>query len=107
MSDLILAIRAVSSGGTYFSTMAPKVILNYMKNLEEGMGPDNFKKLSLREREIFQLLAEGNTIKDIATQLGIDAKTVQSHKYNIFEKLNVKTLTDLIRIAVRQKVIHI
>lgn len=107
MSDLILAIRAVNGGGTYFSTMAPKVILSYMKNLEEGTGPDNFKKLSLREREIFQLLAEGKSIKDIATQLGIDAKTVQSHKYNIFEKLHVKTLTDLIRIAVRKKVIHL
>lgn len=108
LSDLILAIKAVNSGGTYFSTMAPKIIVSHLKDLEEGkIEKNHFEGLSMREREIFQLLAEGKSIKHIAGQLYISPKTVESHKYNIMAKLNISTPTDLVKIALRKKLIQI
>lgn len=86
LSDLILSLKAVKGGGTYFSTMAPTVLLKHMKELEErGNSEDPYISLSHREREVFQHLAEGMTIKDIAEKLFISPKTVESHKYNIME----------------------
>lgn len=106
MSDLILAIKAVSSGGTYFSTMAPTILLRHMQTLERGnIEKNDFELLSLREREVFQLLAEGKSSKAIANQLCISPKTVESHKYNIMAKLDIQSMTDLIKIAIRKKII--
>ncbi len=106
ISELILAIRAVNGGGTYFSTMAPTILLRHIKTLEEGNIEENiFKILSLREREVFQLLAEGNSTKNIAHKLCISPKTVESHKYNIMAKLDIESIADLIRLAIRKKII--
>jgi len=106
MTDLILAIKAVSSGGTYFSTMAPTILLRHMQTLETGnLEKDDFELLSLREREIFQLLAEGRTSKAIAGQLCISPKTVESHKYNVMAKLDIQSMTELIKMAIRKKII--
>jgi len=108
MSDLILALKAVRNGGTYFSTMAPSVLLNHMKALEKGKtNKDLFNDLSVREREVFQLLAEGNPVKEIGARLCISPKTVESHKYNIMAKLNIHTMTDLIKVAIRKNIIHV
>ena len=107
LSDLVLAIKAVKSGGTYFNMMAPEMLLKHMKDLEEGkVLKDGFESLSLREREIFQLLAEGNSIKHIGKKLNISHKTVESHKYNIIAKLGIRTMTDLVKIAIRKNIIH-
>ena len=108
ISDLILALKAVKSGGTYFSTMAPSVLLNHMKALEkDNTCKDLFNSLSMREREVFQLLAEGNSIKEIAGRLYISPRTVESHKYNIMTKLNIQSMTDLIKIAIRKNIINV
>ena len=97
LSELTLAIKATKGGGTYFSKMAPTILLRHMKDLEKGKGSEgDFDSLSLREREVFQLLAEGTTIKRIADKLCISPKTVESHKYNIMAKLNIKSVADLI-----------
>ena len=70
LSELILALKAVCGGGTYFSTMAPKILADHMRVLEEGKkGAGGFESLSLREREVLQLLAEGNSVKEIAGKL--------------------------------------
>ena len=108
MSDLISALKAVRNGGTYFSMMAPSVLLNHLKELEKDkINKDLFNSLSMREREVFQLLAEGKSIKKIANQLFISPKTVESHKYNIMTKLNIHTMTDLIKVAIRKNIIHV
>ncbi|MBW2738949.1 MAG: response regulator transcription factor, partial [Deltaproteobacteria bacterium] len=84
LSDLILALKAVEGGGTYFSTMAPTLLVRHMEEMEEKTTSKNsFDTLSQREIEVFQLLAEGKRIKEIAKQLFISPKTVESHKYNI------------------------
>ena len=108
LSDLILAIKAVNGGGTYFSTMAPAILTRHIENLEQkATSEDYLNTLSQREQEVFLLLAGGNSVKEIAKQLFISPKTVESHKYNILEKLHANTVFDLSRIAIRKNLIEI
>jgi RNA polymerase sigma factor (sigma-70 family) len=105
---LILALEAVKEGGTYFSRTVPVALMGHMEALEEKKDTeDAFERLSRREREVFCFLADGKTVKETAAQLGISPKTVESHKYNILEKLQAHTLTDLTKIAFRRNLIHI
>lgn len=107
ISDLILAIQAVRRGGTYFSTMAPKVWLDHLMIMDNGdLSHHGFGSLSLREREVLQLLAEGYSVKDIASKLDLSPKTVETHKYNIMEKLGATSVVELARIAIRKKLIQ-
>ncbi len=108
LSDLILALNAVRGGGTYFSTMAPTILLRHLEEMEEKTSSEDlYDSLSQREREIFLLLAEGNSIKEIANQLFISPKTVESHKYNVMEKLQVRSAVDLTKIAIRKNLIKV
>jgi len=108
LSDLILALKAVKGGGTYFSTKAPTILVRHMKELEEKTeSADSFESLSQREREVFQLLAEGKPIREIAGELFISPKTVESHKYNIMEKLQAASVVDLTKIAIRKNLIKL
>lgn len=108
LSDLTIALKAVKGGGTYFSTKAPTILLRHMEELEEQTtSKDSFDKLSQREREVFILLAEGKSIKVIADELYISPKTVESHKYNIMEKLQATSVVDLTKIAIRKKLIEV
>jgi DNA-binding NarL/FixJ family response regulator len=108
LSDLILALRAVKSGGTYFSTMAPTILIRHAEELEEKTREeDPFDTLSQREKEVFLLLAEGQGIKKIADELFISPKTVESHKYNIMEKLQATSIVDLTKIAIRKNLIKV
>lgn len=108
LSDLILALKAVEGGGTYFSTMAPTILARHMEEMEEKSASKNsFDTLSRREVEVFQVLAEGKKIKEIAKQLFISPKTVESHKYNIMEKLQAASVIDLTKIAIRKNLIKV
>lgn len=108
LSDLILALKAVEGGGTYFSTMAPTILARHMEEMEEkSTSKNSFDTLSQREMEVFQLLAEGKRIKEIAKQLFISPKTVESHKYNIMEKLQAASVIDLTKIAIRKNLIKV
>jgi len=108
LSDLILALQAVKGGGTYFSTLAPTILLRHVEELEEKTETeDPYDSLSQREREIFRLLAEGKSIKKIADQLFISPKTVETHKYNIMEKLQATSIVDLTKIAIRKNLIKL
>ena len=90
----------------YFSTFAPTVLLRHMEDLEEcGNAKDGFDDLSLREREVFSLLADGRPIKKIAKELFISPKTVESHKYNIMHKLKCRTMGELTKIGIRKNII--
>jgi DNA-binding NarL/FixJ family response regulator len=107
MEDLILALMAVKEGGTYFSRTVPAALMGHIKVLEtNGKSKDSFEKLSHREREVFCFLADGKTVKEIAAQLGISPKTVESHKYNIMEKLQAPTLAGLTKIAIKRNLIQ-
>ena len=108
LSELMLALRAATHGGVYFCNKVFTILQTYMEELVEGKrDKDLIERLSLREREIFALLAEGMSIGKISDKLNISPKTVESHKYNIMEKLNVGSVIELTKIAIRKNLIQI
>jgi DNA-binding NarL/FixJ family response regulator len=104
ISNLILALKSAKAGGTYFSKAAQAVMQDQMKRPKEE---DPFEKLSMREHEVFQLLAEGASIKHVAAKLFISPKTVETHKYNIMAKLKVRSTAELTKIAVKKNLIKL
>ena len=108
-SELMRAFDAVKAGGSYFSTKAPKILADYLKTLDQGLEArhNTLERLSIREREIFKLLADGKSVKEVGGELCISPKTVESHKYNIMAKLGVHSVTELTKIAIKQKLIQV
>ena len=105
-TDLIRAVEAVSAGKSFFSPAAARVMLDdYVRHLAAKGVVDRFDTLSEREREVFQLIAEGHTNKAIADILCISAATVETHRAHIFEKIDVHNTAGLVLYAVRRGVI--
>ena len=101
--ELITAIREGLKGKTYVTPMiAGKLMRAYESGSQTQIEIDSAIKLSSRQREVLQLLAEGHSVKEIAFILNISAKTVEYHKYRMMEDLDAKTTADLIRFAVKQ-----
>ncbi len=99
--DLVTAIRAVASGESYLSPAVSNAVLDdYRKHVTNPID-----LLSSREREVLQMLAEGKTNKEIAVALNLSVYTVDAHRGRIMEKLNVHSITDLVRFAVRNGLI--
>ncbi|MCG6879062.1 MAG: response regulator transcription factor [Deltaproteobacteria bacterium] len=114
LSDLILALKSVSNHGTYFSPSIQRIIRDHMEELEMGDGrtsargvQDGMSKLSAREKEVFPLLADGLSPREIGKRLYISPKTVESHKYNIMDKLGVTSLAALTKIAIKKHLIDL
>jgi len=96
-SDLLAAVRAIARGEGYLSPGVSDAVLNdYRRHVT-----DPIDLLSSREREVLQMIAEGKTNKEIATVLNLSVYTVDAHRGRIMEKLNVHSVTDLVRFAVR------
>jgi two-component system, NarL family, response regulator NreC len=105
-SDLVAAIRAVHEGKSFFSPAVSKVLLeDYMRKLQRKGVDDSYDLLSPREREVLQLIAEGKSNKDIANLLSLSTYTVETHRANIMQKLNLKGVPELILYAVRKGII--
>ena len=105
-SDLAQAIKVAASGATYFSHAFVEILADYVMELEKRVGcEDPYGRLSAREREVFRLLADGKSIKEIAELLYISPKTVESHKYNILKKMEINSISELIRYAIRKNII--
>ncbi|MBZ5578114.1 MAG: response regulator transcription factor [Acidobacteriia bacterium] len=105
--DLINAVRAVSEGKAFFSPAISKMMVeDYMRQLEERKLEDSYELLTTREREILQLLAEGKNNKDVANLLNLSLYTVETHRANIFQKLNLHSGAELILYAIRKGVIR-
>ena len=111
-ADLLAAVRAVAQGNAFLSpSLAHALVSDYAARMrghaaEVGPAPDQdqaarYEKLSGREREVLQLVAEGWTNQDIANQLGLSIKTVQSHRAAVMDKLELRDVTHLVRYAVR------
>jgi DNA-binding NarL/FixJ family response regulator len=100
--DLIEAIKTVMSGELYFSPrIPPAVIKSYKKMVKSGKKADEFSRLTNREREILQLIAEGYTSRQIGEMLFISDKTVENHRANIMGKLDIHDTAGLVRYAIR------
>lgn len=105
-TELELALRAAISGATYLSPSVSKQMLEYIERLEQIS--DNeletwtpFSRLTPRQREILQLIAEGHTTQDIALKLGISGKTVESHRTQLMDRLDIHDIPGLVRFAIR------
>ncbi len=104
--DLINAIKAVSEGKAFFSPAISKMLVeDYMRQMQERAVEDSYELLTTREREVLQLLAEGKNNKEVATVLNLSLYTVETHRSNIFQKLNLHSGAELILYAVRKGVI--
>jgi len=105
-SELIRAIHEAIKGRTYVS---PLIAGDLIHTYQMGGAPekDLFKKISPRQREVLQLLAEGKTAKEIASILNISTKTVEFHKYKMMGQLNIKTSAELVQYAMKHGIISI
>src|SRR5215469_17642070 len=101
--ELIQAIHEVEKGQAFFSPAVAEIFhdgLARLKDLRDAQ--DRFDLLTDRERQIYQLLAEGNSNKDIANRLGLSLHTVETHRWRLMEKLDLHSTADLVLSAVRR-----
>lgn len=104
--DLINAIKAVHEGKAFFSPAINRMLVEeYMRQMREREVEDSYDLLTPRERETLQLFAEGKSTKEVATLLNLSLYTVETHRSNIFQKLNLHSTAELILYAVRKGVI--
>jgi len=104
--DLIEAIKAVHQGKTFFSPEISKMLVeDYVREIRTRGAEDSYDLLTPREREILQLLAERKSNKEIALALNLSPYTIETHRRNLQEKLNLHSLAELILYAVRKGVI--
>lgn len=105
-TDLLNAVESVAKGEAFFSPAITRLMLNdYDRNMTGRSVIDRYETLSDREREIFQLLAEARTNKDVAELLTISPATVETHRARILQKLDVHSIAELVLYAVRRGVI--
>ena len=105
-NDLIEAIKAVRQGKAFFSPEISKLLAeDYVREVKKRGAEDSYELLTSREREILHLLAEGKSNKDIATSLNLSLYTVETHRRNLQDKLNLHSLAELILYAVRKGII--
>jgi DNA-binding NarL/FixJ family response regulator len=105
-TDLIKGITAVAQGKSFFSPAAARVIVdNYARPAATGVA-DRFESLSEREREVFQLVAEGYSNKEVAELLHISPATVETHRAHVMEKLDLHSTAELVLCAVRRGIVR-
>jgi len=105
---LLLAIREVHRGGSY---MSPRMLAHLVDDFRSRVRSDRpiprFDTLTGREKEVLKLLAEGNSVKEIAGDLDLSLKTVETHKFNLMRKLDIHNKAQLVQYAIQKKIIRI
>jgi DNA-binding NarL/FixJ family response regulator len=104
-SELLQAVRDVVEGRSYVTPLAAGGLVNNL--LCEREPAKKTGELSVRQREVLQLLAEGHTMKQIARILKITARTVAFHKYKMMEELGIKSTAELVQMAIKQRVVSV
>jgi len=105
-ADLIRAVEAVSQGRPFFSpTIARTLLEDYMRRLQQQNLTDSYDLLTDREKEVLQLLAQGKSNKEVATLLSLSTYTVDTHRNNLMQKLNLHNTAEIVLYAVRKKII--
>jgi DNA-binding NarL/FixJ family response regulator len=99
--ELLQAIRQAMAGRTYLS---PMVAGDVVQRLAQGI-PNPAEALTLRQREVLRLLAEGRRVKEIAGTLGLSVRTVETHKYEIMHLLGIDNTVELVKFAIRQGIV--
>jgi len=105
--DLVPAVRAVGAGKPFFSpTVTAVLVEDYVRALQKRGLSDSYHLLTDREREVLHLLAEGRSNKEVATLLDLGLSTVETHRANLMEKLNLHNTAEIVLYAVRKGIIH-
>jgi two-component system response regulator NreC len=105
-ADLIEAIQAIRVGKSFFSPAVTRILKeDYMRQLDKMDAEDTYELLTNREREVLQLVAEGQSNKDVANFLNLSLYTVETHRTHILQKLNLHSVPELILYAVRKGII--
>jgi DNA-binding NarL/FixJ family response regulator len=105
--DLVIAVETLASHKPFFTPRATEVILSNFSGGSRAEPPELVgDRLTSREREIVQLLAEGKSSKEVASSLCISVKTAETHRANIMRKLQLHTVSELVRYAVRNQIIE-
>ena len=106
--DLILAIEELQNRGTFFTPRVAELILKgYLQKSHSHPEETSVGGLSLREREVVQLLSEGNMAREVASILRVSVKTAETHRSNIMRKLGIHSVTELVLYAVRNNIIRV
>jgi DNA-binding NarL/FixJ family response regulator len=105
--DLVLAIEALHYGKTFFTSKVAQMVLDgYLKKVKTPTEPESGgSRITPRQRDILRLLAEGKTSSEVAAALGISITTAETHRANLMKRLNCHSVADLVRYAVRNRVI--
>jgi DNA-binding NarL/FixJ family response regulator len=107
--DLVAAVDALCNRRSYFTQRAGEMVLNRFRRRNNGKVESDHEfhsRLTSREREIVQLLAEGKSSKEVAASLGISVKTAETHRANIMRKLELHSVSELVRYAVKNQIIE-
>jgi DNA-binding NarL/FixJ family response regulator len=106
--DLVAAVESLRNRKPYFTSRVSEMVLTgYLKGPSRTADePATHNKLTVREREIVQLLAEGKSNKEVATMLNISVKTAETHRSRIMAKLQLRSIGELVRYAVRNKIVE-
>jgi DNA-binding NarL/FixJ family response regulator len=105
--DLLRAIEAVANGKPFFSPGIMKILIeDYMRVLKQEGLRDTYQLLTEREREVLQLLAEGKVNKEVAKLLDVSLHTVESHRTNLMQKLNLHNTAEIVLYAVRKNIVR-
>ena len=102
-TELLAAVRALARGQGYLGPYAARVLAEQYRRPEEAADP--YGSLTAREREVFHLVIDGKTTKEVAKQLGISPKTAENHRSRLMEKLGVHNTAELVRYAARKRLL--
>ena len=106
--QLVSAIREVHRGGNYLSPrLLARLVDDFRVQNRSPMRQPRFGTLTKREREILKLLAEGKSVKEVATEFDLSVKTVEAHKFNLMRKLDIHNKAQLVQYAIQKKIIRL
>ncbi len=106
--QLLTAVKDVYKGGKYLSSQVlGKLVEDFRSRVRDTRMRPRISTLTPREREILKLLAEGNSVKEIAVLLGLSVKTVEAHKFNLMRKLDIHNKAQLVQYAIQKKIIRL
>src|SRR6478672_6588610 len=107
-TQLVSAIRDVNRGGSYLSPrMLSQLVDDFRSRIKSTVRLPRFATLTTREKEVLKLLAEGGSVKEIATNLTLSVKTVEAHKFNLMRKLDIHNKAQLVQYAIQKKIIKV
>src|SRR6185436_15800370 len=108
VAQLLSAVRDVSKGGSFLSPrMLAHLVDDFRSRIKSSTQLPRFATLTTREKEVLKVLAEGSSVKEIASNLNLSVKTVEAHKFNLMRKLDIHNKAQLVQYAIQKKIIKL